>query len=293
MLGGSGPTAAPSASLRPSAAFLSGVELAVTHVAEARQFFCGGLLLPQVGESGATTWFGGANDTPLVGTHVEARSRRGVNGAFLRLEYASSADLAIVLASVGVRNPGWLVEGLRIHGSETFLVSGCGGVRVEIGAPAPDTSSRRLDPDAFLAEHLSPAGRAAVTALATDGSASAPVCALTRVCVPVRDVRAAVSFFSDVLGFVQQQSRPDAVVVTNGAQAIDLLPVRKRVFGPTRLAFVVGDASRLAAIAAGATSSQNRPGSVRVAGPEGLAVTVCLDARLASEAVLREVLADA
>jgi catechol 2,3-dioxygenase-like lactoylglutathione lyase family enzyme len=113
------------------------------------------------------------------------------------------------------------------------------------------------------------------------------------VSVPVRDVRAAATFFSDVLGFVPQQSRSDAVVVTNGVQAIDLLPTRKCVFGPVRLAFVVGDPLRLAAIAAGPSASQGRPASVRVAGPEGLAVTVCLDARLASDAVLRDVLADA
>ncbi|WP_028707439.1 hypothetical protein [Propionicicella superfundia] len=294
MLGRSRAASAIAAAIRPGTASLCGVEVAVPNAREATRFLSGGLLYPLAAHTDRTMWFGQDDGAAVLGARLEAGARRGVNGTFFRLLYATPGDLAIVLASVGVNDPQWLVDGVRAHRTDTFLLSACDGVRVEISAPAPDDRSVRLDADEYLAEHLTDEGRAVVTACATGVPADRPASALTRVALHLRDLRDAVSFFGDVLGFRQQQARPNGVVMTNGAQVIDLQRTRRRVYGPAGLSFGVEAPEQLAAVADAVppATCEQRDNSVRITGPEGLRVTACLIRRPDSGALLRELIAD-
>lgn len=273
MFGGESVTGVAASGLGAEAATLWGVETVSARPPALDGFMSALGHLPAGSDVGALFY-----RHPRGAAIISVRRKRATgdhHGAFIQVNYPLQTDLAVTLACVGVRNPTWLVSGIRARGRDTFLVAAEGVLRVEISAPSNGPEGP-LDADDYLAQHLTAVGRGAVlTRMAGGDDRTAPPI-LTRVAVKVRDVSGAEQFFSDGLGFHPVRTHPQGVLVSNGFQEIDLVRTRRREGGLAGLDFYVDSPARLARLArlSPPAAAHNRPHSVQVEGPERLRITL-------------------
>jgi hypothetical protein len=170
-----------------------------------------------------------------------------------RLTYDTPAELALVLASVGVHMPEAMTGSARTDGWDVFMVTATTDMIVELATRA-EGRDQLLDPDLYLADHLDPGDRELLTRWVLHGGPAPrtrPV--LGTASIGVDDPLATATFFCDNFGFKKAGAHPLGLLIGNGQQEIVLHARRARSFVPGGLVFTVPAREHLTALGISAT----------------------------------------
>lgn len=289
------------ADLLPTATQMSEVSLDVADLDAMTAFYRDVLLLQVLAESGGEVALGRAGRELVRLRHrpdLPRGERRSAGLFHTALLHPDAASLATALASVATRTPE-LYTGAGEHlVSQAFYLDDPEGNGVELYVDRPRSQWRwrggrvemdtlRLDPNAFLAEHLTDAGRDHVE---TNPAHRTPLDGgqvVGHVHLKVGNADVAKQFYADTLGFEVTAQLPGALFVSAGgyhhhmamntwtSQGVGL---RAPALGLGLVSIEVPEADAVEATAsrlrAGGVAVRQEPGSLEVDDPWGNLVRV-------------------
>lgn len=230
---------------RESQIQLRGVAVRVNSSA-ALNFYRNALLNRETRRSGNLISVGRRGQETVTVESAKVRRLPLSAGAF-GLEFPDPAALATVVAGIGLHAPETFSAGRRTVERDTFTFTAPDGTAVELSAPTAGGGTCTLDPDAYIVEHITPAGRASLAPESDRASLPAPV--LTHANLSVTDVRATAHYYIENFGFTIVTERYGQVVLQSGRQQLTLSTVKKGFVGLAGLALMVPTVADLDALA--------------------------------------------
>lgn len=265
-----------------SKALLYGVDVSVSDLQQAVDFFSSALLFPLPETLGNELCFARAGANTIIRAHKTVRDRHQMNGSGFCLTYPTRAELAATVAAIGMNCPQSLLYASRVRQHDRFHVTGCDGMTVELTAVSigPDAV---LDPDGYLADHLTDEGKTNAMAAVYSEAPTLPSCTVSRINIHATNLRSAVNFYR-TLGYSAPEMRSNGLALSNGVQELVLLPRQPRITGFAGVCFAVPDQETLESLAdnlrrSGYAVSLTKA-SLSVVDPDGTLVTVLVHSEL-------------
>lgn len=219
---------------RETQALLSGVHVRAS--ATGLGFYRDGLLNSETSATGNLVQLG-RKGLQTVTVEVTGPAR-GVNAGCFGFRYDTASDLAAVVAGMGMFAPQTFVSGRRAGGKDSFTFSAPDGTTVELSAPAAQTGAGPLDPDEYVAAHLTADGRHALAH--PEQRCLLPVPQLTAATLRVRELRVTARFYIEMFGFVVIAETQGLVVLECAAgQRLVLAAAKRGVTGLAGLSLLV------------------------------------------------------